>query len=670
MSDQEKKRTLTEAKTEKPCWDKPGEECGGVKQQNSLFPPLNKNQRNFSLLYFIIAMVVMIGINYYLSSQTSVKTIEFSEFKKHILAGEIKRVQMSRDEYLGFPLTKDEMEDVERQDFFARSQGDSVDIYKTVPVTDDAFVPLLDSLNVEYYARVDRQSPLASFFFNWVLPLGFMLLIWRFLFKRMGNMGAGIMSFANNKSQLVAEGDVNVRFDDVAGVDEAKEELTEVVDFLKNPDKYTAVGGKIPKGVLLVGPPGTGKTLCARAVAGEAGVPFFKMSGADFVEMFVGVGAARVRDLFKQAREKSPCIIFVDELDAIGKARGNVAVGGHDEREQTLNQLLVEMDGFDARSGVIILAATNRPETLDPALLRPGRFDRQVLVDKPDLKGREQILKIHIKDIQLDTSIDLHDIAARTPGFSGADLANLANEAALLAVRNNRKKVIQKDFEDAIEKLIAGLEKKNRILNKKERDIVAHHETGHALVAAFTPDADPVKKITIVPRGMGALGYTMQVPLEDRFLLSEKELLGKIDVLLSGRGAEEVMYDEVSTGAANDLVRATEIARKMITDYGMSEKYKNMVLYSRQTPSFLGDSGGSSREFSEQTQQYIDETVAKIIHDRYLHVLTFLKGKKDLLEKIAQRLLEVESIREEEIDQRIQLFVDLVDFDILLVDNR
>jgi len=367
------------------------------------------------------------------------------------------------------------------------------------------------------------------------------------------------------------------------------------------------------------------------------------------------VGAARVRDLFKQAREKSPCIIFIDELDAIGKARGSVAVGGHDEREQTLNQLLVEMDGFDSRSGVIILAATNRPEILDPALLRPGRFDRQILVDKPDLKGREEILVRHVKGIALDAQVNLHDIAARTPGFSGADLENLANEAALLAVRNGRDKVIQRDFEDAIEKLIAGLEKKNRIMNPRERDIVAHHETGHALMAAFTSGADPVKKISIVPRGMGALGYTMQVPLEDRFLMSEGELLGKIDVLLGGRAAEELIYNEVSTGAANDLVRATEIARKMVTDYGMSEKYRNMALLSHSGPGFLGQqySAGQQREYSEQTQQYIDDTVAMIISKRYKKVAETLSSKKELLQKVANRLLEKETIDEKEFGELV-----------------
>jgi cell division protease FtsH len=471
----------------------------------------------------------------------------------------------------------------------------------------------------------------------------------------MGKLGQGIMSFGGSRAQLVAEGEIDVRFDDVAGVEEAKEELVEIVDFLKRPERYATVGGRIPKGVLLVGPPGTGKTLCARAVAGEAGVPFFKMSGADFVELFVGMGAARVRDLFRQAREKAPCIIFIDELDAIGKARGAGAVGGHDEREQTLNQLLVEMDGFDSRSGVIILAATNRPEILDPALLRPGRFDRQILVDRPDLPGREQILSRHAKEVKLDPSVDLREIAARTPGFAGADLANLVNEAALLAVRRGSPAVTQHEFEDAIERIVAGLEKKNRLLNETERRIVAFHESGHALTAAFTPGSDPVKKITIVPRGLGALGYTMQTPMEDRFLMSEKELLGKIDVLLGGRAAEETVFAEISTGAANDLTRATEIARKIVTEYGMSEKFRNVVLQASSSPRFLGDQQvPATRDYSEDTQRYVDETVAGIINERYGKVLALLQERKGLLERVAERLLATETLGEQEFRKLIE----------------
>jgi cell division protease FtsH len=434
----------------------------------------------------------------------------------------------------------------------------------------------------------------------------------------------------------------------MAGADEAKAELVEVVDFLKNPGRYTAIGGKIPKGVLLVGAPGTGKTLLAKAVAGEAGVTFFRMNGADFVEMFVGVGAARVRDLFKQAREKAPCIIFIDELDAIGRTRSAV-MGSNDEREQTLNQLLVEMDGFDSRTGVIILAATNRPEILDPALLRPGRFDRQVLVDKPDLVGREAILRIHSRNVKLADNVELDRVARSTPGFVGADLANLVNEAALRAVREGREQVIQEDFGASIEKVIAGLEKKNRLINPREREIVAHHETGHALIAHYTAGADPVEKISIVPRGMSALGYTLQLPVEDRYLMTEEELYGKIDVLLGGRAAEKLIFDQISTGAANDLSRATDIAKRMITDYGMSEKFSNMSLPYRRESTFLGEENYAlQREYSEKTQQYIDEETARIIAERYKRVQNLLRSKETVLKKVAQRLLDSEVIEADE----------------------
>jgi cell division protease FtsH len=437
----------------------------------------------------------------------------------------------------------------------------------------------------------------------------------------------------------VAEGDTGIRFADVAGADESKFELEEVVDFLKNPDKYTEIGGKIPKGVLLVGPPGTGKTLLAKAVAGEAGAPFFKMSGADFVEMFVGVGAARVRDLFRQARENSPCIIFIDEIDAIGRTRSSAGFGGNDEREQTLNQLLVEMDGFDSRTGVIILAATNRPEILDQALLRPGRFDRQVLVDKPDLEGRFAILKIHTRNIKLSKDIDLHKIAQSAAGLAGADLANIANEAALMAVRSNRKEVNQQDFEEAIEKSVAGLQRKSRILTEDERKKVAYHEVGHALTAFMTKGAQPISKISIIPRGMSALGYTLQYPTEDRFLMSESELLGSIDTLLGGRAAEELVFGEISTGAGNDISRASDLVRRMITEFGMSERYRNITL-----PSTTSQGLGGAREYSEAAQEYIDTETARLVNSRYVGVLERLKKNNGILENITQILLEKEVI--------------------------
>jgi cell division protease FtsH len=602
----------------------------------SLFPSFNPRQFKFSLWYFVVVMLAMTMLNqFFIKPQQSV--INYSEFKTKIRDGDIKRVQISEKFYFGVP--------VEKEDFQSKAK---TSIYKTVPVEDRSFIPLLDSMGIEYSARPAQNKFFANLFFGWIIPIAIMIFIWRLLFSRMGKMGQGIMSFTQNKAQLVAEGDVTTSFSDVAGTDEAKEELVEVVDFLKAPEKYNAIGGKIPKGVLLVGPPGGGKTLLARAVAGESKVTFFRMSGADFVEMFVGLGAARVRDLFKQAREKAPCIIFIDELDAIGKSRGNVAVG-NDEREQTLNQLLVEMDGFDAKTGVIILAATNRPEVLDPALLRPGRFDRQVLVDRPDLEGREAILKIHSKGVQIDESVNLQIVARNTPGFVGADLANIVNEAALFAVRAGRKKVHQSDFEEAIEKVVAGLQKKNKLINPKEHEIVAYHETGHALVAGFTPEADPVQKISIVPRGMSALGYTMQLPTEDRYLATKNELLGKIDVLLGGRAAEQTIFGQVSTGAANDLVRATDIAKKMIREYGMSEKFSNVVLQARQGPGFLGNAtDGGSRDYSEHTQQYIDEQLAETINGRYEHVLKLLAGKLELLKKIAARLLENETIDSKE----------------------
>jgi cell division protease FtsH len=421
----------------------------------------------------------------------------------------------------------------------------------------------------------------------------------------------------------------------------------EVVDFLKSPKKYTDIGGRIPKGVLLVGPPGTGKTLLARAVAGEAGVPFFRISGSDFVEMFVGVGASRVRDLFKQARDKAPCIVFIDELDAIGKSRVNSINGGNDEREQTLNQLLVEMDGFDNSKGLILLAATNRPDVLDPALLRPGRFDRQVVVDRPDVKGREAILKIHSKSVKMGSDVDLAAIARTTSGFAGADLANIVNEAALLAVRAGRKLVSMEDFDEAVEKAVAGLQKKSRVIKEKERRTVAYHETGHALVAAFTEGADKVHKISIVPRGVAALGYTLQMPEEDRYLRTENELYGEIDVLLGGRAAEQIVFNEISTGAGNDLQRATDIIRRILTDYGMSKKFRNVVLSQR------GSGYGAAepqlvRDYSEETQTYIDSELARIMEERYEHVVKLLESKRVLLDYIAERLLDKEIMEQAE----------------------
>jgi cell division protease FtsH len=615
---------------------------GGGGREPTQGPRFGGPQLRTTLIYAFVMIAAVGFLNYFLvRSDTTV--IPYSAFKEKIKTGEIKKVEMDSSYLTGYT-------DLERKSsplLPGRPTGPS--IWKAVPVADPEFTPLLDTMKVEYSA-ISREGNVAiAFLINWVLPFAFMFLLWRFFMRRMGNQNSNVLAFGQNKAMIVAEGDVTTRFADVAGVDEAKEELVEVVDFLKNPRKYTDIGGKIPKGVLLVGPPGTGKTLLARAVAGEANVPFFRMSGADFVEMFVGVGAARVRDLFKQAREKAPCIVFIDELDAIGKSRIQGPMGGNDEREQTLNQLLVEMDGFDATSGLIILAATNRPDVLDPALLRPGRFDRQVLVDRPDLIGREAILKIHAKGVRLEDSVDLSKVARGSAGFVGADLANLVNEAALLAVRAGRKLVVQEDFNAAIEKIVAGLEKKSRVMNAEERKTIAFHETGHALVAALTPSADPVRKISIVPRGFGALGYTLQLPIEDRYIITEEELLGQIDVLLGGRAAEEIVLGKVSTGASNDITRATDVARRMITDYGMSERFRNVAL-TRRGASIMGsqNDGFMAREYSEETQRYVDEEVARIVAARYERVLDTLQAKRSLIEKVAARLLENETIEEGE----------------------
>ena len=619
-------------------WNKEPTGEGGVHHPEPPFSFKNK-KFNFSFWYLIIGVLVFFLVNTLFPSMVpQEKLIEFSDFKHRIESGEIKRVQMGDDSYVGLTTTAKETRG-------GPEQPQAV-AYKTIRVDDPQFISLMDSRGVEYYAVEKRQTPFLNFLLSTVLPIIVLVVIWRFMSNRMGNMGSNVLSFGQNKARVVAEGDIKVRFDDVAGVDEAKEELVEVVDFLKTPAKYTAIGGKIPKGVLLVGAPGTGKTLLAKAAAGEASVPFFRMSGSDFVEMFVGVGAARVRDLFKQAREKAPCIVFVDELDAIGKSRVN-AMATNDEREQTLNQLLVEMDGFDSTTGVIILAATNRPEILDPALLRPGRFDRTILVDRPDLKGREDILKIHTGAVKMDPSVDLKTVARMTPGLVGADLANIVNEAALLAVREKRDRILPTDFEEAIEKNVAGLRKKNRLINSKERRVVAYHEVGHALVAARTPGSDPVQKITIVPRGFGALGYTMQTPSEDRFLLTAEELVGKVDVLMGGRAAEQVIFGQVSTGAANDLTKATDIVKRMITEYGMSEKFRNVVLTQQPAPLLGAQAGpGVIREYAESTQSYVDEETARIVSESYGRVLDLLTKEKGMLERMAKKLLEVETLDE------------------------
>ncbi|MBW4485212.1 MAG: ATP-dependent zinc metalloprotease FtsH [Tildeniella torsiva UHER 1998/13D] len=526
--------------------------------------------------------------------------------------------------------------------------GEPGDVYSTTPIFDLQLPQLLEDNGVEFAAVPPPKGQWFGSLLSWVIPPLIFIGVWRFFIARGGGGPQGALSIGKSKAKVYVDGDAGkITFDDVAGVEEAKTELVEVVDFLKTPKRFTDLGAKIPKGVLLVGPPGTGKTLMAKAVAGEAGVPFFSISGSEFVELFVGVGSSRVRDLFDQAKKQSPCIIFIDELDAIGKSRSsNGMYGGNDEREQTLNQLLTEMDGFDAgATTVIVLAATNRPETLDPALLRPGRFDRQVLVDRPDLKGREAILKIHAKDVKLAETVDLRTTATRTPGFAGADLANLVNEAALLAARRNSTIVEQEDFSEAIERVVAGLEKKSRVLNEKEKKIVAYHEVGHALVGAMMPGTDEVEKISIVPRGMAALGYTLQLPTEDRFLRDEAELKGQIATLLGGRSAEEIIFGSITTGASNDLQRATDLAEQMVTTYGMSQVLGPLAYDRAQRNAFLdGGMPNARRPISEETAKAIDEEVKSLVEEGHQRALSILKQNRELLETLAQQLLEAEVI--------------------------
>ena len=618
-----------------------------------------KNKIPFWLIV-IIGFSVIALINIFFARPDT--TISFSEFKQLINDGKFIRVDLGDNYYVGYA-SKAVPQTYSKNDALSNllMASSSLEKYQTValPVLTDDFLKLLDEKGVNY--SVVRQNILLGIILNWIIPFGFFFLMYRFLFRRMGGGiggGMGIFSAGQSRATAVEEGKVTTRFKDVAGVDEAKEELVEVVDFLKSPKKYTDIGGRIPKGVLLVGPPGTGKTLLARAVAGEAGVPFFRISGSDFVEMFVGVGASRVRDLFRQAREKAPCIIFIDELDAIGKSRVNGFGGGNDEREQTLNQLLVEMDGFDNEKGLILLAATNRPDVLDPALLRPGRFDRQVVVDPPDFPGRKAILEIHAKNVKIGSDVDFDSIAHATSGFSGADLANVVNEAALLAVRGGRKLVSMADFDEAVEKTIAGLQKKSRVVRENERKVIAWHETGHALAAAFTQGTDKVHKISIIPRGSHALGYTLQRPDEDRFLYTEKDLINEIDTLLGGRAAEKIVFGEISTGAANDLQRATDIARKMLTDYGMSEKFKNVVL-SQRGSGYAGGEPQLVREYSESTQTYIDEQLALMMEKRFKAVTELLSSKRTVMDYIANRLLEKEVIDQDEFAEIIKAESDL-----------
>ena len=612
------------------------------------------NQRiQFSLAYVLVAAMVLLLLQSWLQAPRTVE-IPMSKFLELVRSDKVEKVALTEKEIRGLA-KPDALPSVpggpgERIRQWLGSDNEiRVFTVTRIPGVDEApLIADLEKHHVEFTGRIESTF-VRDLFFGWIIPLGVMVAIWMFLMRRVGGGPTQALSFGRSKHKIFDRKELKTTFADVAGVDEAKAELVEIVDFLKNPKKYQRLGGRIPKGVLLVGPPGTGKTLLARAVAGEADVPFFTLSGSEFVEMFVGVGAARVRDLFEQAKDKAPCIIFIDELDAIGKSRAGSTgfIGGHDEREQTLNQLLAEMDGFDSSKGVIIMAATNRPEVLDQALLRPGRFDRQVVVDKPDLRGREAILRLHARAVVLAPGIDLGVIAARTPGFAGADLANIVNEAALLAARKEKNAVEMADFEEAIDRVVAGLEKKSRVLSEKERDIVAHHEMGHALVATSVAHADPVHKVTIIPRGIAALGMTYQLPTEERFLMTRSELDDRIAVLLGGRVAEELVYGEVSTGAHNDLERASEIARLMVTKYGMSERL-GLASYGEHTPLFLKGSGvGGEREYSEETARAIDEEVRAILertHDRVRGILT---TKKAILVAAAQELKRTETLEGE-----------------------
>jgi cell division protease FtsH len=593
---------------------------------------MEKHHR-FSIWYVILGIWVVLLIHNYLSAAFSIQTIPYSQFLKLLKEKKITEVAITEDQIQGKLLEGDS----------AEGKGKP---FRTVRVDPD-ISKLLEDYNVQYKGQI--ESNFLRNIFSWVFPVLLFVGIWYFLMKRMTGQQAGFMTLGKNKAKIYMQEDLDVTFEDAAGVDEAKQELQEVIEFLKQPDKYTSLGGKMPRGILLVGPPGTGKTLLSKAVAGESHVPFFSLSGSEFVEMFVGLGAARVRDLFVQAKQKAPCIIFIDELDALGKARGFSGMGGHDEREQTLNQLLVEMDGFDPQIGVILMAATNRPEILDPALLRPGRFDRSILVDRPDKKGREDILKVHLKNVKAVGDLDIELLASMTPGMVGADLANLVNEATLLAVRRNKKEVGMEEFQEAVERVVAGLEKKNRLINKNEREIVAYHELGHAVVALSLPGTDPVQKISIIPRGIAALGYTVQVPTEDRFLMKKTELLNKIATLLGGRAAEEIIFQDISTGAHNDLAKATDIARSMVKEYGMSQKV-GQVYFAREKKARFMDLGMEGAvEYSEATAELIDNEVRDIINEQFDRAKEILDSKKDLLKKAAIVLLEKEKIEGSEL---------------------
>jgi cell division protease FtsH len=609
-----------------------------------------EKKHEFSIWYFVVAFLALVAIQEYLFSP--VHNLAYSDFKVLVRAGKVTKVALG-EQIISGTMSADGLESVlpgeSAEDF--KKLGGGEHRFATLRVNDPTLVQDLEAAKVRFTGQA--ESKWLSMLLSWIVPAVVFFAIWSFLMKRMAGqqgLGGGLFTVGKSKAKVYMETDTKVTFDDVAGVDEAKDELKEVISFLRDPKSYGRLGARMPKGILLVGPPGTGKTLLARAVAGEAGVPFFSISGSEFVEMFVGVGAARVRDLFEQARKASPAIVFIDELDALGRARGSFILGSHDEKEQTLNQLLAEMDGFDPSGGVVLLAATNRPEILDPALLRAGRFDRQVLVDRPDKTGRVQILRVHLRKVQLASNVDAEEIAALTPGFSGADLATLVNESALLATRRDAGAIDRTDFTGAIERIVAGLEKRNRLLNPEERRIVAHHEMGHALVAMSLPRVDPVHKISIIPRGVSALGYTIQRPTEDRFLMAREELQNRMTVLLGGRAAEQLVFGSLSTAAADDLVKATDIARNMVMRFGMDDTLGS-VAYDETRPSFLGPAPGAmpARQFSEETAREIDLAVRTIVKKALESALEILTRRRELLTRGAEALLRQETLSAEEL---------------------
>ncbi|MBI3455241.1 MAG: ATP-dependent metallopeptidase FtsH/Yme1/Tma family protein [Candidatus Rokubacteria bacterium] len=606
---------------------------------------MQPKRQTLSIGYFILAFVLLWGLQSVLFGPHP-ENLSYSEFKALVKKGKVTDLVIDRETITG-TLAAEGLEGILPPEKLAELKrlGKGVHRFTTARVEDPGLVPELEAAGVRFTGRVENTW--LTLLLSWVLPALIFVGVWVVLMRRMGPQ-SGLMAIGKSKARVYVERSTGVSFDDVAGIDEARGELMEIVDYLKNPQRYRRLGGKIPKGVLLVGAPGTGKTLLAKAVAGEARVPFFSLSGSDFVEMFVGVGAARVRDLFAQAQAKAPSIIFIDELDALGKARGiSPSVGGHDEREQTLNQLLAEMDGFDTEKGVIIMAATNRPEILDPALLRPGRFDRKVVIDRPDLKGREKILRVHTRAVKVAPAVDLALVAAKTAGFVGADLANLVNEAALGAARAGKDAVGMADFDEAIDRVVAGLERKSRVINPREKEIVAHHEAGHALVAESRTHADRVAKISIIPRGVAALGYTQQLPTEDRYLMTRAELLDRLDVLLGGRVAEEIVFGDVSTGAHDDLQRATDIARHMVTRYGMSEALGLATFEEPRQALFLPVPAGGPKEYSEETGRIIDTEIRNLMEAAHVRVRETLTAKRPVLEALAKLLIEKEVVTRE-----------------------